>query len=52
VSLTPWDLELMLDDYYSLRGWDARGNPRESTLKRLHLAKRPQGSILNEREGK
>ena len=52
VSLTPWDLELMLDDYYSLRGWDAQGNPRESTLKRLHLAKRPQGSILNEREGK
>jgi len=52
VSLTPWDLELMLDDYYSLRGWDSGGHPRESTLERLGLADGLAGSILNRREGK
>jgi aldehyde:ferredoxin oxidoreductase len=51
VSLTPWDLELMLDDYYSLRGWDSRGHPGDSTLVRLGLAQGPAGSILNRREG-
>ena len=51
VSLTPWDLKLMLDDYYSLRGWDAQGHPRESTLKRLGLSEGPKGSILDGREG-
>ncbi|MFA0887872.1 MAG: aldehyde ferredoxin oxidoreductase family protein [Synergistales bacterium] len=52
VSLTPWDLEGMLEDYYSLRGWDDKGRPRESTLKRLGLAGEPEGSILEEGEEK
>jgi aldehyde:ferredoxin oxidoreductase len=51
VSLTPWDLKLMLDDYYSLRGWDNRGKPGEATLKRLGLAEGLRESIL-EKEGK
>lgn len=52
VSLTPWDLEGMLEDYYSLRGWDEKGRPRESTLKRLGLAGEPEGSILEKGEEK
>ncbi len=50
VSLTVWDLKLMLDDYYSLRGWDAQGHPRESTLKRLGLAEGFRESILEKGE--
>jgi aldehyde:ferredoxin oxidoreductase len=42
----------MLEDYYSLRGWDDKGRPRESTLKRLGLAGEPEGSILEEGEEK
>ena len=52
VSLTPWDLKMMLDDYYSLRGWDSQGLPRESTLERLGLAGTSRGPVLVGREGK
>ena len=51
VSLTHWDLEMMLGDYYSLRGWDQHGRPRESTLRRLGIAGGSGGSIFEEREG-
>jgi aldehyde:ferredoxin oxidoreductase len=51
VSLTPWDLKLMLDDYYSLRGWDAQGHPAESTLERLGLTEGFRESILEKGEG-
>jgi len=50
VSLTVWDLKLMLEDYYSLRGWDAQGHPRESTLKRLGLSEGFRESILEKGE--
>ncbi len=33
--------ERMLDEYYSLHGWDSGGRPREETLKRLGLEKIP-----------
>jgi len=51
VSLTPWDLQGMLDDYYALRGWDAGGHPTASTLERLGIAGSPEESILEKREG-
>ncbi len=53
VSLTPWDLQGMLDDYYALRGWDAGGQPTAATLERLGIAARPGESILEKekREG-
>jgi aldehyde:ferredoxin oxidoreductase len=31
------DLDLMLDDYYALRGWDKNGVPLPETVKRLGL---------------
>ncbi len=31
------DLELMLEEYYTLRGWDQQGNPGAETLARLAL---------------
>ncbi len=31
-------LDRLLDDYYALRGWDARGRPTTATLRRLGLA--------------
>ncbi len=52
VSLTPWDLEGMLEDYYSLRGWDDKGRPRDSTLRRLGITEGLEGAILEEKEGK
>ncbi|NLI96513.1 MAG: aldehyde ferredoxin oxidoreductase family protein [Synergistaceae bacterium] len=51
VSLTPWDLQGMLDEYYVLRGWDAGGHPTASTLERLGIAGSPGESILKKREG-
>ncbi len=51
VSLTPWDLQLMLDDYYALRGWDTGGCPKEATLRRLGLAEGTRESILEKRGG-
>jgi aldehyde:ferredoxin oxidoreductase len=33
----PEKLQEMLDEYYSLRGWDKNGIPEQSTLKRLGL---------------
>lgn len=32
------DLSLLLDEYYSLRGWDENGVPRAETLRRLGLS--------------
>ena len=31
-------LNTMLDEYYSMRGWDERGKPRAETLEKLELA--------------
>ena len=31
------NLNLMLDEYYELRGWDKNGNPRPETLDRLGI---------------
>ncbi len=31
------DLEIMLPDYYALRGWDERGAPRSEKLESLGL---------------
>jgi aldehyde:ferredoxin oxidoreductase len=28
-----------MEDYYRLRGWDEKGEPKKETLKRLDLAK-------------
>lgn len=36
-ALTDKDLEVMLDDYYQLRGWDSEGRPRPEKLKSLGL---------------
>lgn len=33
----PEELESMLDEYYSFRGWDEEGRPTEETLERLDL---------------
>jgi aldehyde:ferredoxin oxidoreductase len=30
-------LEMMVDEYYLLRGWDRQGNPKGETLERLGL---------------
>jgi aldehyde:ferredoxin oxidoreductase len=30
-------LEMMVDEYYALRGWDRQGKPKEETLRRLGL---------------
>jgi len=32
-----FEIEPMLDEYYAERGWDKRGIPKESTLKKLGL---------------
>jgi aldehyde:ferredoxin oxidoreductase len=31
------DLEMMLKEYYFVRGWDEEGRPKPETLKRLGL---------------
>jgi aldehyde:ferredoxin oxidoreductase len=31
-------LDVMLDEYYSVRGWDALGQPCPETLQKLGLA--------------
>ncbi|MFO8059757.1 MAG: aldehyde ferredoxin oxidoreductase family protein [Bacillota bacterium] len=36
-TITEQDLNEMLDEYYSLRGWDDNGVPTEETLQRLGL---------------
>ncbi len=36
-KLLPEDFQRMLDEYYSLRGWDAEGRPKPETLKRLGI---------------
>jgi len=36
--ISPSDCDKMLDEYYQLRGWDARGRPFASTLERLGLS--------------
>jgi aldehyde:ferredoxin oxidoreductase len=33
----PDELDRMLEEYYSFRGWDADGVPTEATLERLGL---------------
>jgi aldehyde:ferredoxin oxidoreductase len=35
--IAPEDFERMLDEYYSLRGWDKDGKPTAETLRRLQL---------------
>lgn len=35
--IRPTDMAAMLDDYYRLRGWDARGRPKRHTLERIGL---------------
>jgi aldehyde:ferredoxin oxidoreductase len=35
--ISPEDRDFMLDEYYSLRGWDARGVPTQERLKALGL---------------
>ena len=37
--VTPEAFNRMLDEYYSLRGWDRNGFPRKKTLRRLRLSK-------------
>jgi len=34
---TPQMLDVMLDEYYTLRGWDKNGRPRRDTLERLDM---------------
>jgi aldehyde:ferredoxin oxidoreductase len=34
-------LDVMLDEYYAVRGWDAQGKPRPETLQKLGLAEIP-----------
>ncbi len=36
-GVDPDRFEVMLDEYYDARGWDAQGNPTSSTLERLGL---------------
>jgi len=31
------DMEIILNDYYALRGWDEQGQPNQETLTRLEL---------------
>ncbi len=40
VSLARKDFDRMLDEYYSLRDWDADGRPTEAALKRLGIRQR------------
>ena len=40
------DLDLMLDDYYALRGWDNEGVPLPETIKKLGLEE--EGGIFHE----
>ena len=35
--IRPEDMAAMLNDYYRLRGWDARGQPEKQTLERIGL---------------
>ena len=35
-------LEVMLDEYYAVRGWDDQGKPRPETLQKLCLAEIPE----------
>ena len=35
--IRPADMAAMLNDYYRLRGWDARGQPEKQTLERIGL---------------
>ena len=37
-ALTKADLDVMLDEYYPLRGWDENGIPTRQTLERLNLS--------------
>ncbi len=41
--ITPEDMTLMKQEYYSLRGWDENGIPLEKTLERLGLKTRKTG---------
>ncbi|UCC94078.1 MAG: aldehyde ferredoxin oxidoreductase family protein [Thermoplasmata archaeon] len=36
--VSPEELQAMLDDYYSVRGWDADGRPTEAKLEELGIA--------------
>jgi aldehyde:ferredoxin oxidoreductase len=36
-ALTQADLDVMLDEYYPLRGWDENGIPTKDTLESLNL---------------
>ena len=38
IKLSRPDFEDMLDEYYSLRGWDSEGRPFPETKRRLGLA--------------
>ncbi len=40
VSLSRKDFDAMLDEYYSLRGWDSEGRPTVATLDRLGIRQR------------
>ncbi|HPD97918.1 MAG TPA: aldehyde ferredoxin oxidoreductase C-terminal domain-containing protein, partial [Synergistales bacterium] len=40
VSLSRKDFDTMLDEYYSLRGWDSDGRPTAATLERLGINQR------------
>mgnify|MGYP001493463660 FL=1 len=35
--VTDEELQLMLDDYYGVRGWDAGGRPTEAKLEELGI---------------
>ena len=34
-------LDMMLDEYYAVRGWDSQGIPQPETLQKLGLAEIP-----------
>lgn len=36
-KITVEDMDTMLDEYYSLRGWDENGIPKEATLRKLDI---------------
>jgi len=36
-KLTKADFDMMLDEYYSIRGWDSDGKPTQATLTRLGI---------------
>jgi aldehyde:ferredoxin oxidoreductase len=40
VSLSRKDFDTMLNEYYSLRGWDSDGRPTSATLERLGISQR------------